>query len=110
MFINEIDTAALATLMDSNADNIQIIDVRQPQEVASGAIAGVENIPMVSIPMRVNEISDNKQVILVCRSGARSGQCTAWLMQNGKNNVHNLRGGMIAWANSGLDVKLQQSA
>ncbi len=110
MIINEIDVGELAALMDSNADNIQIVDVRQPQEVAAGAIPGVENIPMVSIPLRANEISDDKQVILVCRSGARSGQCTAWLMQNGKTNVHNLRGGMIAWANSGLDVKLQQSA
>jgi len=110
MIINEIDVGELVTLMDNNADNIQIIDVRQPQEVAAGAITGVENIPMVSLPLRANEVCNDKQVVLVCRSGARSGQCTAWLMQNGKSNVHNLRGGMIAWANSGLQVELQQSA
>jgi len=110
MLINEIDVGELVALMESNPDNIQIVDVRQPQEVAAGAISGIDNIPMVSIPLRANEISDDKQVILVCRSGARSGQCTAWLMQNGKNNVHNLRGGMIAWANSGLQIELQQSA
>lgn len=110
MIINEIDVGELVALMDSNADNIQIVDVRQPQEVAAGAIAGIDNIPMVSIPLRANEISDDKQVVLVCRSGARSGQCTAWLMQNGKDNVHNLRGGMIAWANSGLQIELKQSA
>jgi len=110
MIINEIDVSELAALMGDNANNIQIVDVRQPQEVAAGAIAGVENIPMVSIPLRANEISDDKQVVLVCRSGARSGQCTAWLMQNGKNNVYNLRGGMIAWASSGLQIQLQQTA
>ena len=110
MIINEIDVSELAALMDGNANNIQIIDVRQPQELAAGAIPGVENIPMVSIPLRANEISDDKQVVLVCRSGARSGQCTAWLMQNGKNNVYNLRGGMIAWASSGLQIQLQQTA
>jgi len=104
MVINEIDVGELVELMNTNNDNIQIIDVRQPQEVANGSIDGMTNIPMVSIPLRANEISDDKQVILVCHSGARSGQCTAWLMQNGKNNVHNLRGGMIAWANSGLQV------
>jgi len=104
MVINEIDVGELAELMNVNSDNLQIIDVRQPQEVAAGAIDGVTNIPMVSIPLRASEVSDDKQVILVCRSGARSGQCTAWLMQNGKTNVHNLRGGMIAWANSGLQV------
>lgn len=110
MFINEIDVAELVALIDSNADNIQIVDVRQPQEVAAGAIPGAINIPMVSLPLRSNEIDADKQVVLVCRSGARSGQCTAWLMQNGNNNVHNLRGGMIAWANSGLQIELQQSA
>ena len=110
MVINEIDVGELVELMDANNDNIQIIDVRQPQEVAAGAISGMTNIPMVSIPLRAEEISNDKQVVLVCRSGARSGQCTAWLMQNGRNNVHNLRGGMIAWANSGLQVELQQSA
>lgn len=104
MVINEIDVGELVELMNANDDKIQIIDVRQPQEVAAGAINGITNIPMVSIPLRANEISDDKQVVLVCRSGARSGQCTAWLMQNGKNNVHNLRGGMIAWSNSGLQV------
>ena len=104
MVINEIDVGELVELMNSNNDNIEIIDVRQPQEVAAGAINGMKNIPMVSIPLRAEEISSEKQVVLVCRSGARSGQCTAWLMQNGKNNVHNLRGGMIAWANSGLQV------
>ena len=110
MIINEIDVGELVALMDSNPNNIQIVDVRQPQEVAAGAIAGINNIPMVSIPLRANEISEDKQVILVCRSGARSGQCTAWLMQNGKTNVHNLRGGMIAWANNGLQIELQQTA
>jgi len=104
MVINEIDVGELVELMNTNDSNIQIIDVRQPQEVANGAIDGMTNIPMVSIPLRANEISDDKQVVLVCHSGARSGQCTAWLMQNGKSNVHNLRGGMIAWANSGLQV------
>jgi len=104
MVINEIDVGELVELMNVNSDNLQIIDVRQPQEVAAGAIDGITNIPMVSIPLRASEVSDDKQVILVCRSGARSGQCTAWLMQNGKTNVHNLRGGMIAWANSGLQV------
>jgi len=109
MVINEIDVSDLVALMQSNPDNIQIVDVRQPQEVAAGAIAGTENIPMVSIPLRANEISDDKQVVLVCRSGARSGQCTAWLMQNGKSNVHNLRGGIIAWANNGFQIERQQS-
>jgi len=110
VYINEIDVAELASLMETNADNLQLVDVRQPQEVAAGAIPGMTNIPMVSLPMRAQEISDDKQVILICRSGARSGQCTAWLMQNGKDNVHNLRGGMIAWANSGLQMALPQTA
>ena len=110
MYINEIDVAELLNLMETEGENIQLVDVRQPQEVSAGAIPGVTNIPMASLPVRANEISDDKKVILICRSGARSGQCTAWLMQNGNNNAHNLRGGMMAWANSGLQMELPQTA
>jgi len=110
VYINEIDAAELANLMETQGENIQLVDVRQPQEISAGAIPGITNIPMVSLPVRADEICDDKQVVLICRSGARSGQCTAWLMQNGKNNVHNLRGGMMAWASSGLQMELPQTA
>lgn len=104
MYINEIDVGELVTLLETNAEKLEIIDVREAQEVAHGAIPNARHIPMATIPLRLQEISDDKHVVLVCRSGARSGQCCAWLMQNGRDNVINLRGGMMAWTGSGLQL------
>ncbi|MGD8513980.1 MAG: rhodanese-like domain-containing protein [Granulosicoccaceae bacterium] len=107
MYINEIEVTDLVGLLDEQED-ISIIDVREAQEVATGMVPGSAHIPMVTLPMRVDELPRDKKIVMVCRSGARSAQCCYWLMQQGFDNVHNLRGGMIAWHSSGL--ALQQSA
>lgn len=104
MYINEIDVGELVNLLETDGGQLEIIDVREALEIAHGAIPNARHIPMATIPLRLQEISADKQVVLVCRSGARSGQCCAWLMQNGRDNVINLRGGMMAWARSGLQL------
>lgn len=61
-----------------------IIDVRTTGEYASGHIKGSKNIPLDKIQSKVQEIKKlNKPVIACCRSGARSGQATSFLKQNG---------------------------
>lgn len=104
MYINEIEVNELHSMLETGTEKFEIIDVREAQEVAQGTIANARHIPMATIPLRLQEISADKQVVLICRSGARSGQCCAWLMQNGRDNVINLRGGMMAWATSGLQL------
>jgi rhodanese-related sulfurtransferase len=86
------------------AEKYHIIDVRSPSEVAMGAIPGAVNIPLYLLPMRVNDIPDDKETLLYCRSGARSAQACAFLMAQGKRNVFNLRGGIIAWAQNGMAI------
>ncbi len=86
------------------AGKYHIIDVRSPNEVAMGAIPGAVNIPLHLLPLRVADIPDDKETILYCRSGARSAQACAFLMAQGKRNVFNLRGGIIAWAQSGKAI------
>ena len=110
MYINEIDASELAAMLETDAGQVEIIDVREAQEVAQGAIPDANHIPMATIPLRLQEIGTDKPIVLVCRSGARSGQCCAWLMQNGRENVINLRGGMMAWARSGLQLGLPKTA
>ncbi|MDT8403882.1 rhodanese-like domain-containing protein [Sulfuriflexus sp.] len=110
MYINEIDVGELISLMEADTEQLEIIDVREAREVAQGAIPNARHIPMATLPLRLQEISADKQVVLVCRSGARSGQCCAWLMQNGRDNVINLRGGMMSWTGSGLQLGLPKSA
>ena len=106
--IKEIEAPQLAEMLGQNAD-IQIVDIRQPAEIASGTVPGAELMPMHTIPLRIQEIKQDKPVVLVCRSGARSAQACMFLAQNGFENVLNLRGGMMGWAGSGLQMGLPQA-
>ena len=106
--INEIEVSELAQLKHEG-EAVRVIDIRQPAELNSGIIPGAEALPMHTIPLRLSELSREEKLIMVCRSGARSAQACMFLQQQGYENVFNLRGGMIAWAGSGLDIGLPQA-
>jgi len=108
MNIKELEAHQLADMLSQNTD-IQVVDIRQPAEVSSGTVPGAEVMPMHTIPLRIEEIKQDKPVVLVCRSGARSAQACMFLLQNGFENVFNLRGGMMGWAGSGQQVGLPQA-
>ena len=76
----------------------QLIDVREPNEVAGGSLAGAVNIPLGEIPSRIHELDPQRQVLLVCRSGARSANAARYLAASGFSNVINLTGGLLAYA------------
>lgn len=78
-------------------ENLIIVDVREDEEVAMGMIPGAKHIVMGSIPDRVDEIPREGEVILVCRSGNRSGRVYDYLETLGYRNTKNMNGGMIAW-------------
>lgn len=83
-----------------NSDAV-VIDVRTVQEFQSGHVNGSENIVLNSIPAKVSEIKAlNKKIIAVCRSGARSGQATSFLIKNG---IDAINGG--PWQNVAKFVK-----
>jgi len=70
-------------------DGAVVIDVRTVEEFQSGHIQGSKNIVLNSIPARIAEIKAmNKKIIAVCRSGARSGQATSFLSQQGIDVVN----------------------
>ena len=95
--MKEVTVQELKKLMDSKAD-FQLIDVREPHEYDICNLEG-ELIPMSDIPSNVDKISKDKQVILHCRSGKRSGDMLLWLEKNhGFKNLYNLKGGILAWA------------
>lgn len=106
--IREIEAPQLAELLNGKAD-VQVVDIRQPTEVANGIVPGAELMPMHTIPLRIQEIKQDKPVVLVCHSGARSAQACMFLAQNGYDNVLNLRGGMLGWAGSGQQIGLPQA-
>lgn len=95
--MKEVTVQELKALMDSGAD-FQLIDVREPHEYDICNLGG-ELIPQGEIPSHVDKVSKDKQVIIQCRSGARSGNMVQWLEKNhGFTNLYNLKGGILAWA------------
>jgi adenylyltransferase/sulfurtransferase len=95
--MKEVTVQELKAMMDSGAD-FQLIDVREPHEFEVCNLGG-ELIPQGQIPQNVDKVSKNKQVIIHCRSGARSGNMVQWLEKNhGHQNLYNLKGGILAWA------------
>jgi rhodanese-related sulfurtransferase len=61
------------------------------------------------IPLKINEVPKDQQVILYCHSGARSYHACQYLMQQGYENVINLRGGILDWARNGYDIVVHRS-
>jgi rhodanese-related sulfurtransferase len=95
--MKEVTVQELKELMDSKAD-FQLIDVREPHEFDICNLGG-ELIPQAEVPHSIDRIEKDKQVIVHCRSGARSGNMVQWLEKNhGFTNLYNLKGGILAWA------------
>lgn len=85
--------------------DVFLIDVREQVEYDAGHIPGVTLIPLGALPDRLSEVPQDKTVIMVCRSGNRSGQATAFLRQQGFENVHNMSGGILEWQQKGYAVE-----
>lgn len=97
MSISEISVQELQKLKQENA-NIFILDVRNPDEYALCNLEG-HLIPLPELSSRLHELNPNQHIIVHCHAGGRSARATQFLLQQGFKNVHNLRGGITAWAN-----------
>ncbi|MEK5389393.1 rhodanese-like domain-containing protein [Margalitia sp. FSL K6-0131] len=75
---------------------LNIIDVREVDEVAAGKIPSAVNIPLGFIELRMDELNKDTEYIMVCRSGGRSGRA-AQLLESEGFQVVNMTGGMLAW-------------
>jgi adenylyltransferase/sulfurtransferase len=95
--MKEKSVSELKSMMD-NKENFQLIDVREPNEAEICAIEGAILIPMNEVPDHIDEISKDKTVVVHCRSGARSGRIVGYLESQGFDNLYNLKGGILAWA------------
>jgi rhodanese-related sulfurtransferase len=81
-----------------------LLDVREQDEWSAGHAPGAHHLPMMEVPARLAEIPTGREVVVVCRSGGRSGQVVSYLIGNGWDNVRNLDGGMRGWAAAGRPV------
>ena len=95
--MKEVTVQELKTMMDNGSD-FQLIDVREPFEAEAVNIGG-ELIPMGEVLSNVDKIAKDKPVVVHCRSGARSATIiNALQSQYGFENLHNLKGGIMAWS------------
>jgi rhodanese-related sulfurtransferase len=83
---------------DSVPPEATVLDVRERWEWVAGHVGGALHVPMHELPARTEEVPHD--VVVVCRSGSRSAQVTAWLVAQGWQAV-NLDGGLLAWERRG---------
>lgn len=96
--VKEITVQELKKMRDENIAH-QLIDVREEHEADIATINGLL-IPMGEVMDRIDEIKKDIPVIVHCRSGARSRAIVEALQNNfNYTNLHNLKGGILAWAN-----------
>ena len=87
-----------AWLQDTGRDAPQVLDVREPWEVAYAALPGALTIPMGQVPNRLEDLDPERAVICLCHHGMRSMQVALYLERCGFDQVWNLAGGIDAWA------------
>lgn len=78
-------------------ENIQVIDVRTPEEYAEGHIPDAKLVPLQELESRLNELDKDEKYVIVCRSGNRSTEASGILAENGFKNIYNMTGGMNTW-------------
>jgi molybdopterin/thiamine biosynthesis adenylyltransferase/rhodanese-related sulfurtransferase len=95
----ELTVLQLKEALD-RGDKITLLDVREPYEWDIGNLGpqGAAIIPLGELPRRFSEIDSNADVVVYCRSGARSGRAADFLRGQGFTKVRNLEGGILAWS------------
>jgi sulfur-carrier protein adenylyltransferase/sulfurtransferase len=94
--VPEIQVEELKRRLDAKED-LFVLDVREPHEYQICNIGG-HLIPLNDLPNRVNELDSSREIVVHCKMGGRSAKAVAFLQQSGFKKVHNLAGGINAWA------------
>jgi len=97
----EISVSEAASMRDTGAF---ILDVREPDEWNDSHIPGATLIPLGQLASRVNEVPQDQEVVVVCRSGNRSAQGRDILLSAGFENVTSMAGGINQWKAAGLET------
>jgi adenylyltransferase/sulfurtransferase len=103
--IPQLTVKELKSRRDAGED-IFLLDVREPYEVQIAQIGG-KVIPQNDVPQRLAEIPRDREIVVHCRSGARSQRIAEFLKQSGYQNVVNLAGGILAWSDE-IDPSVQK--
>lgn len=96
-YIPQLSVDDLAQLLSKERDRITVLDVREPKEVAVGAMENSVPIPLGQLTSRTGELSRDKLLVVHCKGGYRSSIATSILRQAGFRDIANLTGGYDAW-------------
>jgi adenylyltransferase/sulfurtransferase len=91
---------------ETNNDGFLLLDVREPYEYQIAQIGGLL-IPQNDLPNRLGELDKNREIVVHCRSGARSQRAAELLKANGFEKVSNVAGGILAWSDE-IDPSVQK--
>ncbi len=98
----QISVEQLAEVLASGVENIQLLDVREPEEVATASIEGFVNLPLSQFGDWAGQIptklATDRETLVLCHHGVRSAQMCQWLMTQGFTNVKNISGGIAAYS------------
>lgn len=96
--MQEITAAELKRKMDAGED-VQLIDVRQPNEYAYAKIEGAKLIPLGELMNRIGEIDESRETVVHCHAGGRSARAIDAMQRAGfKGELKTLTGGITAWS------------
>lgn len=98
----ELPPETVASLLAEDA--IQLVDVREPYEREAGHVGGSRHVPLAELTAAAPTIDPAVPIVFVCRVGSRSAMA-AWSFARAGYDAHNLDGGMVAWAESGLPIE-----
>lgn len=103
--IKEVDVQGAVQLI--NHKSAFVLDVREPSEYKAGHLLNAQLIPLGKLKERIGEIEQYKDapVVVVCRSGNRSGVACGMMNKLGYTQAYNMAGGMLEWQKANLPVK-----
>ena len=110
VFLDPVNKTAVGPVEGTamiNHENAVVLDTRSMAEFKSGHIVDAINIPLNNLGKQLKTLEKHKDqpIIVCCRSGSRSAMACKTLKKAGFENVHNLKGGIMAWENASLPVK-----
>ncbi|OUL20713.1 rhodanese-like domain-containing protein [Nostoc sp. 106C] len=101
--ISQISVEELAQRLSAQDSSIQLVDVREPQELAIASIEGFVNFPLSEFAEWGDQIptilNPHAETLVLCHHGMRSAQMCQWLVAQGFTNVKNISGGIDAYSN-----------
>lgn len=105
----EVRNMNVVDAFDLVRDGALLLDVRDDNEWESGRAPNATHVSLNDVPDHLDELTDDRLIVCVCRSGIRSARAVMFLTEHGRDAV-NVEGGMLAWSAEGLPLVADEGA